>query len=368
MNRPLQINTLFRGFAWALSLLILGSCDPWKLKSKKFLPTVVTMTPVVPTGGTSKIVTGGIELRFDGDAPVTSYGICYSATNQAPTIQDGTMPGSKILVEGQSDNSIQFSGAAFEEGTTYYYRAYATNSVGTNYGEKKQFTVPVVTGLVAYYRFTNSGLDETSNKNDGVNSAGWGLDRKNGSANGSLSLNGTAGYFEAPDSQSLREINQLTVSFWFKATALPTNDKSMQFFYKGRWDNLGGEQYSAKISRLQGGTLQITGDAKKDGNCLNGEGWRTPYDTSPSIIPGVEWYHMVVVFDGIQGKVYINGREGTGAAPLLVGIDKCQGGPLRIGAQVAPDPRYFNGQIDDFRIYSRALNLTQINALFKEQP
>ena len=93
--------------------------------------------PTVTTGATSNINASGATLSgnvtSDGGARVTSRGFLYgtNSSNLTQTVQSGTGTGSftKALT-GLTAN------------TTYYYKAYATNSVGTVYGDVLAFTTP----------------------------------------------------------------------------------------------------------------------------------------------------------------------------------------------------------------------------------
>lgn len=75
----------------------------------------------------SEAVSGG-EVVSDGGAEVTARGICWS-TKQNPTIEDNkTTDGSGVGIFTSNLSNL-------EHNTTYYVRAYATNEVGTSYGE-----------------------------------------------------------------------------------------------------------------------------------------------------------------------------------------------------------------------------------------
>jgi hypothetical protein len=84
----------------------------------------------------------GGNITETGGAPVTARGICWS-TNQNPTTTDSK------TTEG--DGTGQFASQAINllPGTTYYIKAYATNSSGTGYGNQVTVTttktVPVLT-------------------------------------------------------------------------------------------------------------------------------------------------------------------------------------------------------------------------------
>ncbi|MDD2550415.1 MAG: FISUMP domain-containing protein, partial [Bacteroidales bacterium] len=93
-------------------------------------PTVTTTTISSITQTTA---TGGGNVTSDGDAEVTSRGVCWSTT-QNPTVADSkTEDGTGV---GEFISEL----AGLTANTTYYVRAYATNSAGTGYGEQKEFT------------------------------------------------------------------------------------------------------------------------------------------------------------------------------------------------------------------------------------
>jgi uncharacterized protein (TIGR02145 family) len=93
-------------------------------------PTLTTVAISLITGTTC--TTGG-SITSDGGASVTVRGVCWS-TSTNPTItdsktSDGT--GTGIFVSNLS---------GLVSNTTYYIRAYATNSMGTAYGDQQTFT------------------------------------------------------------------------------------------------------------------------------------------------------------------------------------------------------------------------------------
>jgi hypothetical protein len=92
----------------------------------------------------------------------------------------------------------------------------------------------------------------------------------------------------------------------------------------------------------------------------------TTGNTSPQSIeaaaPAVgDWTHVVVVLSGNTGTLYVNG---VAAATGAITIDPAQIAPMLnyLGKSQWPDP-LFNGAIDDFRIYTRALNATEVKAM-----
>jgi PKD repeat protein len=340
--------------------------------------TSVTISPSLAIStrtaepGLGAVINTGISLTMPIQGGVESFGVWYGENEALPAGQRSTQSGVGSLSGSGQTVSVSFPES--EEGKLIYFRAFVVIG-GVSYPAQTVVSqrVPVVTGLVARYQFNGNGTDKTGNGNNGAPQGGAvfsGQDRITNSATtslGSLSLNGSTSYFEVNDSQTLRDVPSLTVSVWFKLNQLPTSGQLMHLFYKGRLDNGGGEQYAAKVGN--GGNL-ITVDAKQGGNCQNGQGWQTPVLTNAGLQSG-RWYHLVSVFqNGEFGKIYLDGVERVQSSGRLTGaVDNCSGGALRFGAHIDRTENGvnylnpFNGQIDDVRIYRKALNQTQITAL-----
>jgi hypothetical protein len=92
-------------------------------------PGVATI--VVTEIGTTTATTGGY-VYDDGGASVTARGVCWS-TMPNPT------PRNNHTSDGTGTGSFVSSITGLEPGTSYYVRAYATNSVGTAYGNSYSF-------------------------------------------------------------------------------------------------------------------------------------------------------------------------------------------------------------------------------------
>src|SRR5690554_5602956 len=75
----------------------------------------------------------GGNITSDGGAPITVHGVCWS-TNENPTIDDNKTE------DGTGAVSFTSSVTGLEPNTTYYLRAYATNSAGNGYGSTMSFT------------------------------------------------------------------------------------------------------------------------------------------------------------------------------------------------------------------------------------
>lgn len=111
--------------------------------------------PTISTSAISNITissaSGGGNATSDGGATITAKGICYSRWG-TPTVD------SSHTSDGSGTGSFTSSLTGLTGGTTYYVRAYATNSVGTAYGDQVSFGTPI-----AYYNKTGSDISQASN-------------------------------------------------------------------------------------------------------------------------------------------------------------------------------------------------------------
>ena len=104
--------------------------------SRMDVPNITTSAITQITETTA--VAGG-NVTSDGGASVTERGVVYS-TNPNPVI---TNLNNTIRPCGSGTGEFTYNMTGLQSGTTYYVRAYATNEVGTAYGEEVSFTTKV---------------------------------------------------------------------------------------------------------------------------------------------------------------------------------------------------------------------------------
>ncbi|MFC0516452.1 NHL repeat-containing protein [Mucilaginibacter angelicae] len=131
MKKSFTKTILFTAFIIAVALAGAG-CGKKGDATPVTFPDLTTMDVVTAESGTVAY-TGGL-FNTTTDVSLSSYGICYSSTNQTPTTAD----------KKTTDTVIQFAYTTKLTGlspkTTYYARAYGVNSAGTGYGKVVQFT------------------------------------------------------------------------------------------------------------------------------------------------------------------------------------------------------------------------------------
>ncbi|MBV5283897.1 MAG: hypothetical protein JZU53_15860, partial [Paludibacter sp.] len=96
------------------------------------LATVTTTTPPIATVLRTTAIGEG-NITNDGGATVTKSGLCWSITEN-PTVADGH------TTAGTGTGSFIHTMTGLMGSTTYYVRAYATNSVGVAYGNTESMT------------------------------------------------------------------------------------------------------------------------------------------------------------------------------------------------------------------------------------
>jgi hypothetical protein len=109
-----------------LMLAFAGGCR----KSDKDTLPVLTTAHISQVNETTA-VSGGTIIS-DGGAGITSRGVCWS-TGKMPTIKDHK------TMDGSGTGSFTSLLTGLDSNILYYVRAYATNSVGTGYGDTVSF-------------------------------------------------------------------------------------------------------------------------------------------------------------------------------------------------------------------------------------
>lgn len=132
----LTFNSLKASTTWYIFYKCSNGIDDLAKSDIKIITTNEYGLPVVTTNDLSVItatyVFSGGDVIDDGDLEVTAKGVCWS-TRPNPTIDDNHTN------NGTGLGSFTSQLTNLSPDTTYYYRAFASNSLGTNYGELKSF-------------------------------------------------------------------------------------------------------------------------------------------------------------------------------------------------------------------------------------
>lgn len=91
------------------------------------------LTTKTISGISSNLAGSGGNISTDGGSAITAKGICWSL-NPSPSLSD------QFTTNGTGSDSYNSLMTGLNPLTTYYVRAYATNSLGTSYGNELSFT------------------------------------------------------------------------------------------------------------------------------------------------------------------------------------------------------------------------------------
>lgn len=218
---------------------------------------------------------------------------------------------------------------------------------------------PSEEGLVVYYSFDN----------DSETVANGGSAEADGTATNITYADGAVGkaaVFNGMDSSiafSLAEgMPSFTISIWVNAEDIPTDD-AIPYAIVGSsiWDN------SAVHMHITDGILRGSMASWKNADYMDEEYTHTREDAldwadTPSMAG--KWFHVALTMDGETKTrcLYVNGT--------LVGEDVADSvdanlfkGNIEIGSYKADSQRYFNGMLDEFRLYDRALTQDEVREL-----
>jgi surface protein len=190
---------------------------------------------------------------------------------------------------------------------------------------------------VAYYPFNGDAVDASPYGNDGTVSGATLVGDRFGNANSAYSFDGATSSIQAPSA-----ITGTNVPFSI-ATWVRWNGGSLQEIVS--WWN------ETSISKVYLGP-QESGELR----------FGDSFTSTGAFIPENEWVHIAATYDGSVAYIYINGVLSANSSSGLE-YDFASG-DLFIGKQGTNNLEYFDGLIDDVRIYDITLSANEIANLY----
>jgi hypothetical protein len=321
--------------------------EPWVTPSPQISTTPQSMSFSATVGGSTPSQTLYISNSGGG---TLSYTLTVDANWLTVSPTFGTSTGVNYPV--QHTVSVNTSGLA---AGTYTGTITISDPMASNNPLRIPVTLTLGTGgvtpgLIAYYPFNGNANDESGNGNNGiVHGAALTQDRF-GNPNGAYGFDGQSSYIAVPESPTLDITGPITIAAWIK----PTVASGTYIVTKGD-PTVGGNVYDLDIYPGQVRSLFQ----------YQGGGSATRGATGATNIVSGTWQHVAVTWDGATVTVYYNGQpDGTG--PFSLNTD----GPITTSSMDLEIGRYygggllcFAGDIDDVRIYDRALSPSEIQAL-----
>ena len=196
-------------------------------------------------------------------------------------------------------------------------------------------------GLVAAFGFEEgsgtTASDASGRGNHGVASgAAWTAAGRHG---GALSFDGVDDWLTVADSSSLDLSTAMTLEAWVKPDAISRPWQTL--FMKE-----GAGTFAYALYATGGGTPQVNA------------WWTESHNQYVGSLTQGGWTHVAVASDGATMRVYLNGVQ-VGVTPVAGALPNTSG-PLRDRRQLGVGREFFDGTIDDVRVYSRALSQAEI--------
>jgi hypothetical protein len=203
-------------------------------------------------------------------------------------------------------------------------------------------------GLVGYWPLTGNAKDATPYADNGtVNGTTLTTDRE-GRANSAYSFNGSSNYIDIPISLSP---TAMTVSLWFNATSLTSGNSRLIANSHTDADDHG---FQLEFNSGGGSGFFDVGNGSAEGRAT----W------SGSLSTGT-WYNYVGIYTGSAVYAYIN-RVQVAYTAFSGGAIASSSYDVNIGRNPAYAGDYFDGTISDVRVYNRALNVSEVVALYNQ--
>jgi Concanavalin A-like lectin/glucanases superfamily/Secretion system C-terminal sorting domain len=208
-------------------------------------------------------------------------------------------------------------------------------------------------GLVAYYPFTGNANDVSGNNNNpSFNNATLTIDRF-GTTNSAYHFNGTNNYMRVANNPTINLSNQMSITVWVKPTGFYTGPCYNNILVmKGDADYLPGN-YSLRFSDALTGCTNPTTTQERfyDGN--------GPLALTP-LVQLNQWYSVVSTYDGTTARIYVNCiLRASVAASISTFTNNFD---LFFGhLNNVQYPYWLNGDLDEVRIYNRALTQAEVN-------
>jgi len=247
-----------------------------------------------------------------------------------------------LRIGGNEQWSQYFKGEI--DNVRVYARALSEGEVLT----KSETPVPMAPGgPIASYSFDEgTGAVAHDSSGEGRDATLYGAEwTKEGKYSGALRFNpANKARLSIPASPELNFTGPFSLEAWVRPEA------------KGEWDPVFAKT-EAENPHFSYVLYADNGEGHPQGTVFDGtKGWATP--AAKEALALNTWTHLALVSDGEDTRLYVNGKlVATERAVIPQGTEA----PLRIGGNEQWG-EYFNGKIDNVRVYARALSSEEVNA------
>ena len=215
-------------------------------------------------------------------------------------------------------------------------------------------------GLVAFYPFTGNAIDSSGNGYNGTVINATLTNDRFGKSNSAYYFNGTSSFIDVTAKFFDNGWENATISVWFNTA---TNQSVVY----------GGGQTIVNTNCFNGFALGYSYLANKRIYVYKNSNQTVSWDILKNDVFNFTsvnlntWYFLTIVKSGLTYTYYINGQlDKTITSSITPLVNNMY--PLRIGGVITPLPtdnrELFTGNIDDIRIYNKALTQSDITYLY----
>lgn len=298
-------------------------------------------------------------LESDGGDPVTEYGFVWASSYDNPTA--GFNEDSAVWTNGTNNTNFSHNLQDLEHTSSFYLRAYAKNTFGTAYSDTKFVRTAspyvVTDGLLAYYRFDNNFDDEWGLYNGVNQNVTFTSNTVNGIGSAAQFIPSNGSHVVVP-SYPLYNAGTGSISVWLKST-----NTSTQCIFHG--NNISG--YKGFDVLTSGGRVYFNDIV--DNYACSSDGWEQnfPIDLTQFVFDG-QWHLFTITIEPNEQKIYVDGTK-LSTVTYNQGLESTNSPAMTIGrfSETCNFNHYYNGEMDNFRIYNRVLSIPEIQEIFRKQ-
>ena len=196
-------------------------------------------------------------------------------------------------------------------------------------------------GLVAYYRLNGNAADTVGSVNGTINGGVTPANNRFGIAGNSCNFNAVNGFIDISANTNTPASGSVSVSVWINYNASSAN---LNWFKKGTSNGYGLFVLNNTVYVITWGVIN--------------------WNTGVTLIPNT-WFHITFTFDGTTQRIYKNGIL---AASVNAGYGYASGfAAIGYNAQCS-ECGYFNGLIDELKVFNIALSASQVLQQYNLKP
>jgi outer membrane lipoprotein-sorting protein len=315
--------------------LSIGEVSAEELAELEALPLNINLYPIKPqpADGMDGTALTGLKLSWMPGADAVEHKVYVGTSADELSLLTTT--------DGTDCNELP----ALSRDTTYYWRVDAITAEGKVTPSEVWSFSPGY--LVAWWKLDDGSgdvvVDSGHHQLDGatVGDPTW----AEGVLGGALQFDGDGDYVDFGNNPDFNTAGQITISAWIKVNAFDREYQAIVAKGDSSW-------------RLQRDGSESTLEFACTGLLVPGTRYGAIHGTIE--VNDGQWHHVAGTYDGAQICLYVDGAPDTSAN--AAGSININDQSVYIGENAEKPERFWNGLIDDVRIYSYALSADEITA------